>query len=85
MKRNVTVPATVERTFVVMRYQDKVPAMASCAKCQRKFFTPNTYYNDAVGALEYLVSKFDWHNCNGELRYEPYRPSFEVGRLQPKV
>jgi len=47
--------------------------MASCAKCQRKFFTPNTYYNDGVGALEYLRSKFDWHECNGEPHYEPYR------------
>ena len=38
----------------------------NCAKCQRKFFTPNTYYNDVVGAFEYLRSKFDRHQCNGE-------------------
>jgi hypothetical protein len=30
----------VERNFVVLRYEGKVPTMASCAKCQRKFFTP---------------------------------------------
>ena len=73
MKTNVTVPGTAERDFVVMRYKNQVPAMASCAKCQCKFFTPNTYYNDGVGALEYLRSKFDWHECNGEPHYEPYR------------
>jgi hypothetical protein len=30
----------VERSFVVLRYEGKVPTMASCTKCQRKFFTP---------------------------------------------
>jgi len=71
MKTNLTVPARGEPDFAVVRYKDKVPAMASCAKCQRKFFTPNTYYNDAVGAFEYLRSKFDRHQCNGESHYEP--------------
>jgi hypothetical protein len=40
-------------------FQDKVPAMASCTKCQRKFFTPATFSRDPVGAAEYLRSKFD--------------------------
>jgi hypothetical protein len=30
---------TAERKFVILRHQGKVPAMAGCAKCQRKFFT----------------------------------------------
>jgi len=63
MKINQTVPAMAERNFVLPRYQDKVPAMASCAKCLRKFFTPNTYRIDAVGADEYLLSKFARHDC----------------------
>jgi hypothetical protein len=63
MKINQTVPAMAERNLVLLRYQDKVPAMASCAKCLRKFFTPNTYHNDEVGAHEYLMSKFDRHDC----------------------
>jgi hypothetical protein len=25
-------------SFVVLKHQGKVPAMASCTKCQRKFF-----------------------------------------------
>ena len=29
-----------ERDFVILRHQGKVPVMASCVKCQRKFFTP---------------------------------------------
>jgi hypothetical protein len=28
-----------ERQFVILRYVSKVSAMASCAKCQRTFFT----------------------------------------------
>jgi hypothetical protein len=57
-----TVRTMVERDFVVLRFQGKVPALASCARCQRKFFTPTTY-NDPVGAEEYLLSKFDRHDC----------------------
>jgi len=52
-----------ERDFTILRYQGKVPAMASCAKCQRKFFAPNTYSRDPVGAEEYLLGKFDHHDC----------------------
>lgn len=49
--------------FVVVRYEGKVPAMASCAKCERKFFTPATFFRDSVGAEEYLGQKFDVHVC----------------------
>jgi hypothetical protein len=46
-----------------LRYEGKIPAMAGCAKCQRKFFTPAIYSGDADGAQEYLFSKFDRHEC----------------------
>lgn len=58
-----TVRVMAERDFVILRFQRKVPAMASCAKCQRKFFTPNTYSADPVGAQDYLLTKFDHHDC----------------------
>jgi hypothetical protein len=51
--------------FVIVRYEDKVPAMASCIKCERKFFTPASLARDAVGAEKYLGQKFDAHQCNG--------------------
>ena len=51
-------------SFIVLRYVNKTPCLASCAKCQRKFFTPNTYYNDPGGAEQYLRDKFDLHNCS---------------------
>jgi hypothetical protein len=38
-----TVRGMTDRSFVVRNYQGKVPAMASCAKCQRKFFTPSYF------------------------------------------
>jgi hypothetical protein len=52
-----------ERRLVTVRYEGKVPAMASCTNCQRKFFTPTALASDAVGAEEYLGRKFDWHDC----------------------
>ncbi len=53
----------VERSFVVLRHEGKVPVMASCAKCQRKFFTPAQLASDAVIAERYLAHKFDLHRC----------------------
>jgi hypothetical protein len=56
-----------ERRFVVVRHEGKVPAMASCAKCQLKFFTPPTIFAcGPLGAERYLLDKFDLHEC-GEL------------------
>jgi hypothetical protein len=52
-----------DRRFVVLRYEGKVPALASCARCERKFFTPTTLARDAVGAEGYLGRKFDMHEC----------------------
>ncbi len=49
--------------FVIMRYEGKVPAMSSCARCERKFFTPATFACNAVAAEEYLGQKFDLHVC----------------------
>jgi len=49
--------------FVIMRHEGKVPAMASCARCEHKFFTPSKFASDAVGAAEYLGHKFDLHVC----------------------
>ncbi len=51
--------------FVIVRYEGKVPAMASCAKCGRKFIAPATLAHDAIGAEEYLGQKFDLHVCAG--------------------
>ena len=59
-----------DRRFVIVRYEGKVPAMASCAKCERKFFTPTTLARDAVGAEDYLGQKFDVHQCRREISGE---------------
>jgi hypothetical protein len=58
-----------ERTdLVVLKYVNKTPSLASCARCQRKFFTPDSYYTDPFGAEEYLRCKFDLHACLGKQR-----------------
>ena len=53
----------IDRRFVILRYEGKVPALASCSKCERKFFTPPMLMRDASGAEEYLGRKFDVHGC----------------------
>jgi hypothetical protein len=53
------------RFFIILRYEGRVPVLASCAQCERKFFTPLTLARDAVGAEEYLGQKFDAHQCHG--------------------
>jgi hypothetical protein len=53
----------IDRRFVVVRYEGKVPAMASCSNCKHKFFTPTALARDAVGAEEYLGRKYDTHEC----------------------
>ena len=65
-----------ERGFVIMRYEGEVPAMASCAKCQLKFFTPATFARDTVGAEEYLARKFDVHYCPAEIEERNRRRLF---------
>jgi len=65
-----------ERGFIIMRYEGEVPAMASCAKCQLKFFTPETFARDAVGAEEYLARKFDVHDCPAEIEERNRRRLF---------
>lgn len=60
-------PVMADRTFVILKYyKDNVPCMASCAKCQRKFFTPNTFRRDPASAEQYLLEKFAQHTCPKE-------------------
>ncbi len=55
------------RSLVIVRYEGKVPVMASCSKCARKFFTPTTLARDLIGATEYVEQKFDVHVCQEEI------------------
>ena len=48
---------------MILKRVNEVPVLASCMKCQLRFFTPNTYYNDHIEAAEYLREKFDEHTC----------------------
>jgi hypothetical protein len=61
-----TVRVMADRTLIILRYEGEVPAMASCAQCQRKFFTPPTFLRDRIEAERYLLNKFDQHECQEE-------------------
>ena len=49
-----------------MKVMFKVPTMAGCTNCQLKFFTPEEYASDSVGAEQYLRLKFSEHKCQEE-------------------
>ena len=57
-------------------FGNKVPAMASCTKCQYKFFTPSTLKRDPEAAERYLKERFDLHRCE-----EPGRARDDKERL----
>jgi hypothetical protein len=58
-----------ERRYVIVRYEGKVPVLASCAKCEHRFFTPSsTFERDPIGAEQYLANKFDLHRCEDPKR-----------------
>ena len=44
-------PVMADRTFVILKYTDKVPSMASCTKCQRKFLVPSSLGGDPESRL----------------------------------
>ncbi len=61
-----------EREFIVLRHEGKIPAMAVCGKCQQKFFTPDSYYGDVIGAEQYLIGKFSEHRCELSSRLDAW-------------
>ncbi len=52
--------------MVILQYLGKTPAMASCAKCRLKFFTPSELLNKPRRATDYLWGKFASHACKWE-------------------
>jgi hypothetical protein len=56
-----------ERSFLIVKtYGNGVPSLASCAKCQYKFFTPPDMCRDRANAEQYLRDKFTAHECREE-------------------
>jgi hypothetical protein len=52
------------RRLIILKYEHNVPAMAACARCLRKFFTPSSpHARDVLASGHYLASKFDLHQC----------------------
>jgi hypothetical protein len=55
------------RSLVILRYKDKVPIVASCSACHRKFLTVVAFLHDARAAEQYLLEEFDLHQCSGDI------------------
>jgi hypothetical protein len=74
-----------ERELVVVLFRGGVPVMAACAKCQRKFFTPDTYpLRDSIAAHEYLADKFDRHECETKDDQKRKRQPFALNESKPR-
>jgi hypothetical protein len=52
--------------MVFLQYLGETPAMASCAKCRLKFFTPSELLKKPREATDYLRGKFAAHPCKRE-------------------
>jgi hypothetical protein len=50
--------------LVVLRFEGQVSKMASCTRCENKFFTPTALAHDAIRAERYLFHKFHLHRCS---------------------
>jgi len=60
----ITIPG---RSLVILKHKDKVPILASCSSCHRRFFTIATLLHDSRAAEQYLLEKFDRHDCSGDI------------------
>jgi hypothetical protein len=54
---------TVEPQFVILTLMGNTPSMATCARCQMKFFTPRELIGYPREAEEYMRDKFVDHQC----------------------
>ena len=48
--------------FVILRVEGRIPVLARCARCDKKFFTPRNLFDPDL-ALEYLSRRFTGHRC----------------------
>ena len=51
------------RRFLILKYMQKTPSMATCEACHLKFFVPMELVNDPEGAEEHLRQKYGDHKC----------------------
>ena len=54
--------------MLILRYEGRVPVMASCAKCERRFFLPTPFTRDAIEGEAYLGQRFAAHRCEEAMR-----------------
>ncbi len=57
------------RSLLILKYKDRVPIVASCTACHRKFFTTATLLHDPHRAEQYLLEMFDQHQCSGDVSF----------------
>jgi hypothetical protein len=49
--------------FVILKYVHKTPSLATCERCNIKFFTPSELMGRSLQAEDHLREKFASHTC----------------------
>jgi hypothetical protein len=57
------------RSLAILKYKDRVPLVASCTACHRKFFTIASLLHDPRQAEQYLLEMFDRHQCSRDISF----------------
>ena len=53
----------LERRLLVLQYMGNAPFLATCERCQLKFFTPRELGHKLVEAEQNMQERFDSHKC----------------------
>jgi len=53
----------LERRFLILKYMGKTPYLATCERCNLKFFTPTELSRKPVDADQNLQNRFEIHKC----------------------
>jgi len=53
----------LERRLLILKYMGNTPFLATCERCQLKFFTPRELGGKPVEGEQTLRNKFEMHKC----------------------
>jgi hypothetical protein len=56
----------LERRFLILKYMGRTPYLATCERCNLKFFTPTELSRKPVEADQNLRNRFEIHQCRPE-------------------
>ena len=61
-----------ETEFSILKVEKNTPMIAGCKACGVKFFTPTAMKGDPVCAKNYLLNKYEHHDCPTKTKAYPW-------------